>query len=141
MVACETNRTSGATGGRGCSRSAAPSSLWWRFRCSSTGSLTRPSLLARGTAYTLVVVNSISYRQQVTPEHLLGRVNTAGRMLSWGAGWTLGAVLGGTLGHVLGAGPALVAVASLGLVSVVVAWTSPLRRLALQLETEPVSPA
>lgn len=98
-------------------------------------------LLAWGTAYTLVVVNSISYRQQVTPEHLLGRVNTAGRMLSWGAGWTLGAVLGGTLGHVLGVRQALVAVASLGLVSVVVAWTSPLRRLALQLETDPVSPA
>ena len=35
-------------------------------------------------ATTLVMINSITYRQQVTPEHLLGRVNTAGRMLSWG---------------------------------------------------------
>jgi len=98
-------------------------------------------LLAWGTAYTLVVVNSISYRQQVTPEHLLGRVNTAGRMLSWGAGWTLGAVIGGALGHVLGVRQALVAMAALGLVSVMVAWTSPLRRLALQLEADPVTPA
>lgn len=103
--------------------------------------MTLPLLLAWGTAYTLVVVNSISYRQQMTPEHPLGRVNTAGRMLSWGAGWTLGAVLGRTLGHVLGVRQALVAVVSLGRVSVVVAWTSPLHRVAQQLATEPMSPA
>ena len=84
-------------------------------------------MVAWGFAYTLVVVNSISYRQTVTPEHLLGRVNTAGRMLSWGLGWTGGAVLGGALGHLLGTRPALITMASIGLLSVVVAWTSPLR--------------
>ncbi len=78
-------------------------------------------------AYTLVVVNSISYRQQVTPEPLLGRVNTAGRMLSWGVGWTLGALLGGVLGTALGVRQAMVVMASLLLVACAVAWLSPLR--------------
>ena len=44
------------------------------------------ALLVWGSAYVLVIVNAVSYRQQVTPENLLGRVNTAGRMLSWGVG-------------------------------------------------------
>jgi MFS family permease len=48
-------------------------------------------LFAWSCAYTMVVVTSISYRQQVTPEHLLSRVNTAGRMLAWGLGGTVGA--------------------------------------------------
>lgn len=48
---------------------------WW---------LAALGLVAWGTAAMMVLVNSVSYRQQVTPEHLLGRVNTAGRLLSWG---------------------------------------------------------
>ncbi len=39
-------------------------------------------LLAWSGAYTLVTINTISYRQQVTPEPLLGRVSTAARMIS-----------------------------------------------------------
>ncbi len=77
--------------------------------------------------YTLVTVNSISYRQQVTPEHLQGRVNTAGRMLAWGVGWTFGALAGGALAHLVGVRDALALMASLGLVACAVAWTSPLR--------------
>jgi MFS family permease len=84
-------------------------------------------LLSWGAAYMLVVVNTISYRQQVTPEPLLSRVNTAGRMLSWGVGWTFGAFAGGVLSHQIGVRPAMVAMASLSVVAVVVAWTSPLR--------------
>jgi predicted MFS family arabinose efflux permease len=84
-------------------------------------------LLSWGAAYMLVVVNTISYRQQVTPEPLLSRVNTAGRMLSWGVGWTFGAVAGGVLSHQIGVRAAMVAMASLSVVAVVVAWTSPLR--------------
>jgi MFS family permease len=85
-------------------------------------------LLGWGFGYTMVVVNSISYRQQVTPEPLLGRVNTAGRVLAWGVGWTLGAFLGGTLGHLIGLQYALVSMASITALAVVVAWTSPLAR-------------
>jgi predicted MFS family arabinose efflux permease len=88
-------------------------------------------LLSWGAAYMLVVVNTISYRQQVTPEPLLSRVNTAGRMLSWGVGWTFGAVAGGVLSRQIGVRPAMAAMASLSVVAVVVAWTSPLRTRAV----------
>lgn len=82
--------------------------------------------------YTLVVVNSISYRQQVTPEQLLGRVNTAGRMLAWGVGWTSGAAAGGVLAHLFGVREAMVLMAGMGVVACGVAWTSPLRRVEMQ---------
>lgn len=78
-------------------------------------------------AYSLIAVNSISYRQQETPEQLLGRVNTAGRMLTWGLGWTIGAFAGGALGQVIGVQHAMSAMASLALVACVIGWTSPLR--------------
>jgi MFS family permease len=81
-------------------------------------------------AYTLVVVNSISYRQQVTPEHLLSRVNTAGRMLAWGLGGTIGALAGGVLAHAAGIRPALVVMSCLTVAAAAVAWTSPLRSIA-----------
>ncbi|HEU4948987.1 MAG TPA: MFS transporter [Kribbella sp.] len=92
-------------------------------------------LLVWGSAYMLVIVNSISYRQQVTPEQLLGRVNTAGRMLSWGVGWTLGAMVGGFVGEVLGVRPAMVVMGVFGFVAVLVAWTSPLRGIAAAHQT------
>jgi predicted MFS family arabinose efflux permease len=88
------------------------------------------ALLVWGSAYVLVIVNSISYRQQVTPEQLLGRVNTAGRMLSWGVGWTLGSIAGGLLGNQYGIRTAMVVMGAFGFVAVAVAWTSPLRRIA-----------
>jgi hypothetical protein len=87
-------------------------------------------LLVWGSAYILVIVNSISYRQQVTPEQLLGRVNTVGRMLSWGVGWTLGSITGGLLGNHFGIRTAMVVLGMFGFVAVVVAWTSPLRGIA-----------
>lgn len=88
------------------------------------------ALLVWGSAYVLVIVNSISYRQQVTPEHLLGRVNTAGRMLSWGVGWTLGSVAGGVLGSHFGVRTGMLVLGVFAFTGVLVAWTSPLRRLA-----------
>jgi MFS family permease len=77
--------------------------------------------------YTLITVNSISYRQQVTPEPLLGRVNTAGRMLSWGLGWTIGAFTAGALADVVGVRAAMSMLAGAAVVGCVIAWTSPLR--------------
>jgi hypothetical protein len=84
-------------------------------------------LLSWSVAYTLIVINAVSYRQQVTPEHLLSRVNTAGRMIAWGLGWTCGALLGGVLGQLLGVRPAMTLMASLALPAAVLAWRSPLR--------------
>src|SRR5690606_17369621 len=59
---------------------------------------------AWGTAYSVVVVNAITYRQLVTPLHLQSRVNTTARMLSWGIGHPAGAALAGAVAA-LGAGP------------------------------------
>ena len=80
-----------------------------------------------GVAYQLVIINSLNYRQQVTPEHLLSRVNTAGRMLSWGVGWTLGALVAGALSTRVGVRPAMVAVVAVGPVAALYAAWSPLR--------------
>lgn len=95
-----------------------------------TWQLAAIALLCWGSAYVLVIVNSISYRQQVTPEDLLGRVNTAGRMLSWGVGWTAGATLGGVAGGLLGVRPAMTVMAAVGFVAAAFAWSSPLRTIA-----------
>lgn len=86
------------------------------------------SLLAWSVAYTMVFINTITYRQQVTPDRLLGRVNTAGRMLAWGMGWTGGAFVAGVLSGLLGLQPAMFVVTSTALLGVVVACTSSLRR-------------
>lgn len=52
-------------------------------------------------AFFVVVWNviTVSWRQQVVPDHLLGRVNSVYRLLAWGAG-PLGALGGGVLAEV-----------------------------------------
>jgi MFS family permease len=82
---------------------------------------------AWGFAYMLVVVNSVTFRQQVTPEELLSRVNATGRMLSFGLGWPLGAVVGGIVAEASGPSAGILAGALVIVVGVVVAWTSPIR--------------
>ena len=94
-------------------------------------------LMLWGVFYQLVVINSITYRQQVTPEPMLGRVNTAGRMLSWGLGWTGGAFLAGVLVGWLGLVPTLVVLSLTGVASTVVAWTSPLRLMVRETAGQP----
>jgi MFS family permease len=80
-----------------------------------------------GIFYQLVVVNSISYRMQVTPDALQGRVNTAGRVMSWGLGWSAGAAVAGLLEPVVGLRWAMLALVLLCAVAAVYAWASPLR--------------
>ena len=98
------------------------------------------SLMVWSVFYTTVVINSISYRQEVTPEPLLGRVNTAGRMLSWGVGWTGGAFLAGVLAGLVGVQATMFACTAASFVGVLVAWTSPLAR-ARELAVEGEQPA
>jgi MFS family permease len=81
-----------------------------------------------GAAYMAVVINSITYRQQVTPERLMSRVNTTGRMLSFGLGWPIGSVLGGVVAQAWGPRAGMLAGAAVLAVGVVIAWLSPLRR-------------
>lgn len=82
-----------------------------------------------GVAYQSVVLTSITYRQMATPEPLLGRVNTAGRMLSFGIGWTGGALGASAVAGLLGTRTALVSVVSVGVLAVVFGWLSPLRTM------------
>lgn len=85
------------------------------------------AMIVWGTTYQGVIMNSVTYRQQVTPEHLLGRVVTTGRMLAFGIGWTLGAATAGTLAGHWGVRKAMVTLVSLGAVAAAYGWMSPLR--------------
>jgi MFS family permease len=59
------------------------------------------SLLVFGVGAVLWNVVVVSFRQRVTPDHLLGRVNAGFRLLAWGT-MPLGALLAGLLGEVVG---------------------------------------
>ena len=86
-------------------------------------------MIVWGVSYQGVILNSMTYRQQVTPERLLGRVNTAGRMLSFGVGWTGGALGASALAGLVGLRVALVSVVAVGLLAAVFGWLSPLRQM------------
>jgi len=85
-----------------------------------------------GFGLPLCTVSMVSLRQSITPSELLGRVNAASRLLSWGA-LPLGALLGGVLGDSIGLRPTLI-VAAIGSALVVV-WVlsavTPVTRNAL----------
>lgn len=80
---------------------------------------------------TLFNVSSISVRQAITPDHLLGRVNATVRFIGTGA-LPIGSLAGGTLGAVLGVRPTLWIGALGGLVAVIWPLCSPLRTLRTQ---------
>ena len=84
-------------------------------------------LLGWGAAYMLVVTNSITYRQQVTPEALMSRVSATGRMLSFGLGYPLGSLLGGVVAERAGPVAGMLAGAAVLVVGAAGAWASPLR--------------
>lgn len=83
--------------------------------------------LAWGVAYTMVVTNGVSYRQEVTPDALMSRVNTSGRMIAWGLGYPIGALVGGVLAAVLDIRLTLVLCTIPLVAAAVAAWCSPLR--------------
>jgi MFS family permease len=58
-------------------------------------------LFAGGATIMVWNVITVSYRQRVTPDHLLGRLNSAYRLLAWGTR-PVGAALGGLLGEWIG---------------------------------------
>jgi hypothetical protein len=88
------------------------------------------------SAYMLVVINSINYRQQVTPEPLMSRVNTAGRMLSFGAGFPVGALLGGVVAANAGPVAGMLAGAAVAAMGAAYGWVSPLRTIPAEAATE-----
>jgi MFS family permease len=76
--------------------------------------------------HTLVIINGIALRQQVTPDHLQSRVNTTARMIAWG-GAPFGAALGGLIAEATDIRTAYLVMALGVAASAVVGWFSPLR--------------
>jgi MFS family permease len=77
---------------------------------------------------TVVNVNGITVRQQLTPDGLQGRVNTTGRMIAWG-GTPFGALIGGVVAQQAGVPAAYLVLAVPAAAGLVVLLTSPVRRL------------
>ena len=69
-----------------------------------------------GAAFGAVVWNviTVSLRQRITPDHLLGRMNSAYRLLGWGT-MPLGALLGGVVAETVGVRPTFLVAALLHL--------------------------
>lgn len=64
-------------------------------------------------------------------------MNTAGRMLSWGIGWTGDAFLSGLVVGALGLRPTMFGFALVSVAAAVFAWSSPPRRIAAQAAARP----
>ncbi len=88
-------------------------------------------------AYGIVVynVNQVSYRQALTPDRMLGRMNATMRFFVWGA-LPLGGGLGGVLGATVGVRDALWIAARGRLFAFLFVFFSPARR-ARELPTAP----
>ena len=69
-------------------------------------------LFVGGLAIVLWNVITVSLRQRISPDRLLGRVNSGYRLVAWGS-MPLGAVLAGVLGNLFGL-RAVFAVAGIG---------------------------
>ena len=70
------------------------------------------SFVVSGVAIVLWNVVTVSLRQRITPDRLLGRMNAAYRLVGWGT-MPVGAALGGFLAEVLGLRPTFVVAAGL----------------------------
>lgn len=86
-------------------------------------------VFAWGAGCVVVVLNAITVRQQVTPEELMSRVTTSGRLIAVGLGYTGGAALAGLLSGPLGHLFAMLVGSGFCLLSALVAWVSPLRAM------------
>jgi predicted MFS family arabinose efflux permease len=75
----------------------------------------------------VLILNVITLRAKLTPDRLQSRVNTAGRMLSFGFGTPLGALLGGLVASAWSPRAAVAMGAGWLALAALVAWTSRLR--------------
>jgi MFS family permease len=75
-----------------------------------------------------VNANGITVRQLLTPDHLQGRVNTTGRMISWG-GTPFGALIGGVIADSYGVRAAYLVLAIPAAVGLAMVMSPSVRRL------------
>ncbi|MFE2248732.1 MFS transporter [Streptomyces lavendulae] len=97
------------------------------------------ALAAWQASNTLVSLNGIVVRQQVTPDHLQARVNTTARMIAWG-GQPLGAATAGVLADTVGLRAALLLACLAAFTALAAGLTTQLRRKALPAIGETVGP-
>jgi MFS family permease len=71
-------------------------------------------MVAMGASFTMWNIITVSLRQRITPDHLLGRMNASYRLFAWGV-MPVGALLGGLLAEVLGLHAVFVAAAATSL--------------------------
>lgn len=77
--------------------------------------------------YIAIATISVTLRQQVTPEPLMSRVMTAGRMATFGVGYPIGAFVAGVLAASIDTDTAIL-ICQLSLtIAALIAWLSPLR--------------
>ncbi|WP_344855955.1 MFS transporter [Amycolatopsis ultiminotia] len=105
----------------------------WRLPLAGLG------LAAAGFGAILYNIAQVSYRQAITPDRLLGRMNASVRFVVWGA-MPLGGLLGGALGEGLGLTGALWAAMGGQLIGALWVICSPLRRMR-DLPVAPETPA
>ncbi len=73
-------------------------------------------------------ITQVSFRQGLTPESLLGRMNATMRFFVWGT-IPIGAFLGGVLGSTIGIRPTLLVAAIGGSLALLPVFFSPLRTM------------
>ena len=78
-----------------------------------------------GTIYN---ISQVSYRQAITPNRMLGRMNATMRFMVWGT-MPLGSLTGGVLGTVLGLRPTLIVGAVGGMTAVLPVLLSDVRKI------------
>ncbi|SEQ25385.1 MFS transporter [Lentzea albida] len=114
--ACEPRRVTatGLTAGVGVLGLLVGAQAWW---------LAVLGVALWGLTSTVVVVNGITVRQLITPDHLQGRVGLVGRMMTFGVGQPAGALAGGVLADALSVRSALVTAALPLAVAAVIGWS------------------
>ncbi|MCC9144274.1 MULTISPECIES: MFS transporter [unclassified Arthrobacter] len=85
-------------------------------------------LAVAGFGIVVYNVTQVSFRQRLTPDHLLGRMNATMRFLIWGT-QPIGAVIGGFLGQLYGAEAALWIAGTVACMAFLPVVLSPLRRM------------
>ncbi|MBM7413448.1 MULTISPECIES: MFS transporter [Nocardiaceae] len=121
--------TAGTIAIAGLSVQAAAITVWILCTSSAPG---LGALVVFQTASSTVILNGITVRHLVTPDHLQGRVNTTARMLAWG-GQPIGAGLAGALVGPFGLVPTLASAVAVVAVGAVAAALSSLREVSAQL--------